>query len=273
VLGLYRAKTRSQARDLKVDPSTGAHVERGRGPIGRRRSFPRPRSNTVSTMSAGYAWTQQQWDELVDELGRLSGDPWRRLLDEHTSSADGLCRGCGRPGYGVPFRPWPCTLRRIAEQAAPRHITLTRAGAAFAADGTARLLAISDLDPIGAGGTRWPTGGAPYRLHRASRTTSKLRRCSNTSGRPASRQPATDLSYPPGIIPIVAVGRSFDQQSAPGRHRDGGDDARQPGGYRRRYRADPGGAGPRCRPTAAPSSTPAPPIHNVPAARSNYRAP
>lgn len=49
----------------------------------------------------------------------LSGLPVtvERLRDAHRADEHGLCLGCPQPGFGVPYRPAPCTLRLLAEQA------------------------------------------------------------------------------------------------------------------------------------------------------------
>ena len=60
----------------------------------------------------------QTWHGLAEVLSTMP-DSIRRLLDEHQpDEATGRCRACGRPGYGTPDRPWPCPVRKLAEQAA-----------------------------------------------------------------------------------------------------------------------------------------------------------
>ena len=41
-----------------------------------------------------------------------------RLLSEHRPDEHGLCRGCTRPGTGVPHMQWPCSVARLAQVAA-----------------------------------------------------------------------------------------------------------------------------------------------------------
>jgi hypothetical protein len=36
------------------------------------------------------------------------------ILAEHTANGDGLCRRCGRPGYGTPVREHPCGPAALA---------------------------------------------------------------------------------------------------------------------------------------------------------------
>jgi len=39
------------------------------------------------------------------------------LVRDHVPDARGFCRACGMPGTGSPHLPWPCPLRRIADDA------------------------------------------------------------------------------------------------------------------------------------------------------------
>jgi|1186.fasta_scaffold996599_2 hypothetical protein len=50
---------------------------------------------------------------------------WERLRQEHVPTTGGLCasRFCGRPGYGSPVIPWPCTVASLADWA---HLTHSR---------------------------------------------------------------------------------------------------------------------------------------------------
>jgi hypothetical protein len=45
-------------------------------------------------------------------------DAVERLIAEHVPDDHGRCRGCTRPGTGVPGEHWPCTPRLVADAAA-----------------------------------------------------------------------------------------------------------------------------------------------------------
>jgi hypothetical protein len=51
-------------------------------------------------------------------------DLWHCLQQDHVPTPDGLCaaRVCGRPGYGSPVMPWPCTARSLADRAHRAHL-------------------------------------------------------------------------------------------------------------------------------------------------------
>jgi hypothetical protein len=40
-----------------------------------------------------------------------------RLLAEHVPDEHGRCRGCGRPGTGIPYLLAPCDLWNVADAA------------------------------------------------------------------------------------------------------------------------------------------------------------
>ena len=42
-----------------------------------------------------------------------------RLIVEHLPDEHGRCRGCTSPGTGRPNDPWPCSLRKLADEAGP----------------------------------------------------------------------------------------------------------------------------------------------------------
>jgi hypothetical protein len=48
---------------------------------------------------------------------------WRRILREHVRTDDGYCAHphCGRPGYGTPHVPHPCSARVLATLARDLH--------------------------------------------------------------------------------------------------------------------------------------------------------
>ena len=60
------------------------------------------------------------WHDFTEQLAGLPMT-WHRLLIDHVPTEGGLCRACGRPGYGTPVQPWPCTLHKVAERAAELH--------------------------------------------------------------------------------------------------------------------------------------------------------
>ena len=39
------------------------------------------------------------------------------LIVEHVPDEHGRCRGCTSPGTGRPNVPWPCSLRKLADEA------------------------------------------------------------------------------------------------------------------------------------------------------------
>lgn len=44
-------------------------------------------------------------------------DGVQRLIVEHVPDENNRCRGRTLPGTGRPNEPWPCPLRKLAEQA------------------------------------------------------------------------------------------------------------------------------------------------------------
>jgi hypothetical protein len=40
-----------------------------------------------------------------------------RLIFEHVPDEHDRCRGCTSPGTGRPKDPWPCSLRKLADEA------------------------------------------------------------------------------------------------------------------------------------------------------------
>jgi hypothetical protein len=53
---------------------------------------------------------------IAMQLARMP-DVIARLLTEHVPDERGRCRGCGRPGTGIPYRPAPCALWTVADEA------------------------------------------------------------------------------------------------------------------------------------------------------------
>jgi hypothetical protein len=56
-------------------------------------------------------------DTAVRFIAAQPGGP-DRLMAEHHPDARGLCSGCTRPGTGVPYIEWPCSVARLAQAAA-----------------------------------------------------------------------------------------------------------------------------------------------------------
>jgi hypothetical protein len=57
-----------------------------------------------------------RWGQLAELLAGMP-DVVQRLIVEHVPDAKNRCRGCTLPGTGSPNEPWPCPLRKLAEQA------------------------------------------------------------------------------------------------------------------------------------------------------------
>jgi hypothetical protein len=57
-----------------------------------------------------------RWAQLAQILGTMP-DVIERLMAEHVPDDTNRCRGCTLPGTGRPNEPWPCSLRKLAEQA------------------------------------------------------------------------------------------------------------------------------------------------------------
>ena len=57
-----------------------------------------------------------RWGQLVELLAGMP-DVVQRLIVEHVPDENNRCRGCTLPGTGRPNEPWPCSLRKLAEQA------------------------------------------------------------------------------------------------------------------------------------------------------------
>lgn len=62
------------------------------------------------------AQTEAQSRAFVAELAQMP-TAVHNLMHAHRSNGEGLCRGCTRPGYGTPYRAWPCELFRLAVRA------------------------------------------------------------------------------------------------------------------------------------------------------------
>lgn len=54
--------------------------------------------------------------DVARELADLPGVP-QRLLAVHVPDGRGRCRGCTRPGTGIPGTEWPCALQLYAAAA------------------------------------------------------------------------------------------------------------------------------------------------------------
>jgi hypothetical protein len=57
-----------------------------------------------------------RWGQFVQILAGMP-DVVGRLIVEHVADENGRCRGCTLPGTGRPNEPWPCSLRKLADQA------------------------------------------------------------------------------------------------------------------------------------------------------------
>jgi hypothetical protein len=57
-----------------------------------------------------------RWGQFVEILAGMP-DVVVRLIVEHVPDENNRCRGCTLPGTGRPNEPWPCSLRKLAEQA------------------------------------------------------------------------------------------------------------------------------------------------------------
>ena len=57
-----------------------------------------------------------RWAQLAQILAGMP-DVVQRLIVEHVPDENNRCRGCTLPGTGRPNEPWPCSLRKLAEQA------------------------------------------------------------------------------------------------------------------------------------------------------------
>jgi hypothetical protein len=66
-----------------------------------------------------------RWAQLAQILAAMP-DLLQRLTVEHVPDEHTRCRGCTLPGTGRPNEPWPCSLRKLADQArqlqAARHV-------------------------------------------------------------------------------------------------------------------------------------------------------
>jgi hypothetical protein len=69
-----------------------------------------------------------RWGQFVEILAEMP-DVVVRLIVEHVPDENNRCRGCTLPGTGRPNEPWPCSLRKLAEQArrlqTARHVPST----------------------------------------------------------------------------------------------------------------------------------------------------
>ena len=57
-----------------------------------------------------------RWTQLGEILAGMP-DVIGRLVVEHLPDEHGRCRGCTSPGTGRPNVPWPCSLRKLADEA------------------------------------------------------------------------------------------------------------------------------------------------------------
>ncbi len=57
-----------------------------------------------------------RWGQFVEILAGMP-DVVQRLTFEHVPDENNRCRGCTLPGTGRPNEPWPCSLRKLADEA------------------------------------------------------------------------------------------------------------------------------------------------------------
>ena len=57
-----------------------------------------------------------RWTQLAEILAGMP-DVIGRLIVEHLPDEHARCRGCTSPGTGRPNVPWPCSLRKLADEA------------------------------------------------------------------------------------------------------------------------------------------------------------
>ena len=57
-----------------------------------------------------------RWTQFAEILAGMP-DVIGRLIVEHLPDEHGRCRGCTSPGTGRPKDPWPCSLRKLADEA------------------------------------------------------------------------------------------------------------------------------------------------------------
>ena len=71
----------------------------------------------VSSYPVGMPATgSDAWRTFVAELAHAP-EAIALLLAAHRPDERGLCRGCGSPGRGSPYRRWPCALFQLAQAA------------------------------------------------------------------------------------------------------------------------------------------------------------
>lgn len=58
----------------------------------------------------------EEWHQLAAALRAMPGVV-ERLVADHVPDELGRCRGCTTPGTGRPNRAWPCSIRKLADDA------------------------------------------------------------------------------------------------------------------------------------------------------------
>lgn len=58
----------------------------------------------------------RMWASFVAVLSTMT-DVIERLSTTHVPDSDGRCQACTRPGHGTPYKPWPCSLWSLANDA------------------------------------------------------------------------------------------------------------------------------------------------------------
>ena len=64
--------------------------------------------------------TTALWHELATLVATSPGSA-DNLLHAHRPDANGLCVACAQGGTGLPVTPWPCSLHKLAVDAAHLH--------------------------------------------------------------------------------------------------------------------------------------------------------
>jgi hypothetical protein len=71
---------------------------------------------TESGWLSGSCATERQWHQFAVEMAS-SPEMVDRLLATHLPDDAGMCTSCTTPGSGTSHVPFPCGLRRLAEEA------------------------------------------------------------------------------------------------------------------------------------------------------------
>ena len=58
----------------------------------------------------------KNWEAIVRAVSQMP-DVIVRLTRDHVPDPQARCRACTEPGTGRPNAPWPCSLRKLADEA------------------------------------------------------------------------------------------------------------------------------------------------------------